>query len=45
VDDRIVDVIVRPDSRRVAAVAAVLTGVREAALREADQPEVRARGD
>jgi DNA-binding transcriptional LysR family regulator len=29
VDDRIVDVLVRPDARRVPAVAAVLTGLRE----------------
>jgi molybdate transport repressor ModE-like protein len=45
VDDRIVDVIVRPDSRKVAAVAAVLSGVREAALREAGALDVAARGD
>lgn len=31
VDDRIVDVLVRPDARRVPAVAAVLAGLREAA--------------
>ena len=31
VDDRVVEVLVRPDARRIAAVAAVLAGLREAA--------------
>jgi hypothetical protein len=31
VDERVVEVLVRPDARRVAGVAAVLAGLREAA--------------
>jgi hypothetical protein len=31
VDERVVEVLVRPDARRVAAVAAVLAGLRDAA--------------
>ena len=31
VDERVVEVLVRPDARRIAAVAAVLAGLREAA--------------